>query len=112
MSVGNLMKNVVTVAQANDAATLVGFPSSGVVSCQIAGTLSATITFEATCDGTNWVAAHMNPVGQPAAYATAVTSATGAGIWSVSSQAYTGFRARCSTYSSGAPVVTLKFSGV
>jgi hypothetical protein len=112
MSVGNLMKNVVTVAAADNAATLVGFPSSGNVSVQVTGTLSATITFEATCDGTNWVAAAMVPVGQPPAYATAGTTATAAGIWSASTNAYTGFRARCSAYTSGSPVVTLKYSGV
>jgi len=112
MSVGNLMKNSITVAAQNDAATLVGFPSSGYVSVQIAGALSATVTFEATCDGTNWVAASMVPVGQPPAYATAVTTANAAGIWSAPTNAYTAFRARCSAYTSGSPVVTLKYSGV
>lgn len=112
MSVGNLMKNVVTVAAQDQAATLFGFPSAGVVSVQITGTFSGTITFEATCDGTNWVAASMVPVGQQPAYATAVTSATAVGIWSAPTNAYTAFRARCSTYSSGSPVVTLKYSGI
>lgn len=112
MSVGNLMKNVVTAAAQDDAATLVGFPSSGKVSVQLVGTFSGTITFEATCDGTNWVAAAMTPVGQPPAYATAVTSATTTGIWSAPTNAYAGFRARCSTYSSGSPVITLKYSGI
>jgi hypothetical protein len=112
MSVGNLMKNVVTVAQANDAATLVGFPSSGMLSCQVTGAFTGTITFEATCDGSNWVAAHMNPVGQPESYSTATTTASAAGIFNARSYAYTGFRARCSAISAGTPVVSLKFSGV
>lgn len=112
MSVGNLMKNSVTAAAQNDAATLVGFPSSGHVSVQITGTFSGTITFEATCDNTNWVAASMIPVGQQPAYATAVTSATATGIWSAPTYAYTGFRARCSTYTSGSPAITLKYSGI
>jgi hypothetical protein len=112
MSVGNLMKNAVTVAAANDAATLVGFPSAGYCSLQITGTFSGTITFEETCDNTNWVAVSMIPVGQQPAYATAVTTATAVGIWSAPTFAYTGFRARCSTYTSGSPVLTLKYSGV
>ena len=112
MSVGNQMRNSVTVAAQNDAATLVGFPSSGNVSVQITGTLSATITFEATCDNTNWVALHMQPVGSALAATTAVTTATAVGIWNASTQAYSGVRARCSAYTSGSPVITLKYTGV
>ena len=112
MSVGNQMKNSVTVAAQNDAATLVGFPSSGNASVQITGTFSATITFGATCDSTNWVALHMQPVGAAPATTTAVTTATAVGIWNASTQAYSGIRARCSTYSSGSPVITLKYNGI
>lgn len=105
-----LKSNQITVAAAENAATVLGFPSPGSVSVQITGTLSATITFEATVDGTNWVAASMIPVGQQAAYATAVTTATAAGIWSANTNAVAGFRARCSAYTSGSPVVTIRYA--
>jgi hypothetical protein len=100
---------VVTVAAQNDAATVTGLPSSGYVSLQVTGTFSGTITFEATVDNTNWVALHMQPIGAAEATATAVTTATAVGIWNASTKAYGGIRARCSTYTSGSPVLTLRY---
>jgi len=55
---------------------------------------------------------HMQPVGAAPATTTAVTTATAAGIWNASTQAYSGVRARCSAYTSGSPVITLKYNGV
>ena len=95
----------VTVAALNNAASIDGFPSNGVLGVQISGTFSATITFEATMDGANWVAFNMTP----AASATAASTATTTGAWTANSGTYIAFRARCSAYTSGSPVVTVRY---
>jgi hypothetical protein len=105
-----LKTNQITVSAQDQAATVLGFPSPGAVSVQITGTLSATITFEGTVDGTTWVAASMVPVGQQPAYATPVTTTTAAGIWSVPTFGLAGFRGRCSAYTSGDPVITIRYA--
>ncbi len=107
MSVGNLLKSTVTVAAANDAATVSGFPSVGSVGIQITGTFSATITFEATVDGINFVALNCIPSNS----ATAASTATAVGAFTVSSGGYASIRARCSTYTSGSPVLTVRYVG-
>jgi hypothetical protein len=106
MSATVLKSQVVTIAAQNDAATVLGFPSAGAVAVQIAGTLSATIAFEATVDGTNWVAFNMTPSNS----GTAASSASAAGAWSALTLGYAGIRARCSAYTSGSPVVTVRYS--
>lgn len=105
---GTLKSAVVTVAAQNDAATVLGLPSSGNVAVQITGTLSATITFEVTVDGTNWVAFNMTPSNS----GTAASTATAVGAWSASTGGYAGVRARCSAYSSGSPVVTVRYAAL
>jgi hypothetical protein len=52
----------------------------------------------------------MVPVGQQPAYATPVSTATAVGIWSVPTFGLAGFRARCSAYTSGDPVVTVRYA--
>lgn len=101
-----LKSQQITVAAQDDAATVIGLPSPGAVAVQITGTLSATITFEATVDGTNWVAFNM----VPAASATAASTATAVGAWSANTGGYAGIRARCSAYTSGSPVVTVRYA--
>ncbi len=56
-----LKTNSVTIAAQDNAATVSGIPSPGFVAVQIVGALSATITFEASVDGTNYVAFNMTP---------------------------------------------------
>jgi hypothetical protein len=108
MSVGNLLKSTVTVAAANDAATVLGFPSVGMVGIQITGTMTGTtITFEATVDGTNWVSLNC----MPSLSATAASTATATGAWTVSSGGYASIRARCSTYAAVSPVLTVRYVG-
>jgi hypothetical protein len=92
MSATVLKSQQITVSAAEQAATVLGFPSPGQVAVQITGTLSATISFEATVDGTNWVAFNMIP--------------------SNSATVAAGIRARCSAYTSGAPVVTIRYAAL
>ena len=101
-----LKTNSVTVAAQNDAASVAGLPSPGFVAVQVTGTFSATITFEASVDGTNYVAFNMTPSNS----GTDASTATAPGAFTKSTGAYSAFRARCSTYSSGSPVVTLRYS--
>jgi hypothetical protein len=96
------------VAAQDNAVTVTGLPSSGAAAVQIVGSLSATITFEATVDGTNWVAFNMTPTNS----VTPASTATAAGAWSASTGGYAGIRARCSAYSSGSPVVTLRYAAL
>jgi hypothetical protein len=46
----------------------------------------------------------------PSNSGTAASSATAAGAFSALTLGYAGIRARCSTYSSGSPVVTVRYS--
>lgn len=108
MSVGNLLKSTTTVAAANDAATVSGFPSVGVVGIQITGTMTATtISFEATVDGTNYVALNCIPSNS----ATPASTSAAVGAWTVNSGGYTAIRARCSTFVSATPVLTVRYVG-
>lgn len=103
-----LKSNQITVSAQDQAATVLGLPSPGAVAVQITGALSATITFECTVDGTNWVAFNL----LPAASTTAASTATAAGIWTADTKGLAGVRARCSAYTSGSPVVTLRYSAL
>jgi hypothetical protein len=79
----------------------------GAIAWQVTGTFTATVTFEVTVDGTNWVAAAVVP---PAATPTRTTTATAAGIWQMNVSGYLSARARCSAYTSGTIVVTARRS--
>jgi len=96
----------VTVAAQDDAASVSGLPSPGFVAVQVTGTFTATITFEASVDGTNYVAFNMTPSNS----GTDASTATAAGAFTKSTGAFSAFRARCSAYTSGEPVVTLRYS--
>jgi hypothetical protein len=106
MSATVLKSAVKTIGAEGDAASITGFPSAGGVAVQIVGALSATITFEVTIDGTNWVAFSMTPSNS----GTDASTATAAGAFSKPMNGYAGFRARCSAYSSGSPVVTVRYT--
>lgn len=70
----------------------------------LTGTFSATVQFEASGDGgTTWVALNATPSNGT----TAVTSATGAGVWQANVSGYTNIRERVSTYASGTAVATI-----
>jgi hypothetical protein len=71
--------------------------AGNIVTFQIVGTLSLTITFESTCDGVNWVATGAFPISESG---TAATTATATGIWRVRGAGLAGVRARCSAFTS------------
>jgi phage head maturation protease len=106
MSATVLKSASVTIAAVNDAATVIGFPSTGAVAVQVVGSMSATITFEVTVDGTNWVAFNMTPSNS----GTDASTASAAGAFSKATLGFAGFRARCSAYTSGSPVVTVRYT--
>jgi len=78
----------------------------GGVAVQITGTFSATVTFEATIDRTNWIAVKADNLNDR----TSATTATAAGIFQIPLSGAVQFRARISAYSSGS--VTVKARGV
>lgn len=100
--------NSITVGAEQEAAVVSGLPSPGYVAVQITGTLGATITFEASVDGTNFVDFSMTPSNS----GTDAASSTATGAWTKSTGAYSAFRARCSSYTSGNPVVTIRYSAL
>lgn len=72
---------------------------------QINGTFSGTVVFEATVDGTNYVATAVVPVG---ASRTLTTTATAPGTWQMNTAGFTAVRVRCSSYASGSIVIVGK----
>lgn len=70
--------------------------------CQVAGVTSATLTFEATVDGTNWVALQATNLND----GNAATTATANGLYRMTVLGLAQVRARISTYSSGTINVT------
>jgi hypothetical protein len=80
---------------------------NGSAAWQLTGTFSGTVTFEATVDGTNWVAAAVVPIG---ATRTLTTTATAAGLWQQNVSGLAAVRVRVSTYTSGTFVITGKRS--
>ncbi len=98
-------KNKVSGTQTAVGSTTIAFRhfTNGGVGIQITGITSATVTFEATVDDTNWVAHYITPV----ASATQVTTTTTDGIFYANVVGISQFRARISTYGSGTIVTTL-----
>jgi hypothetical protein len=90
---------------AEEAALTLSALTADTVVVQVTGTFTGTITFEASVDGTNYVAIAMKASSQTAA-ATLVTTTTAVGLFSVAIQGFPHFRARMSAYTSGDAVVT------
>jgi hypothetical protein len=72
---------------------------AGLSSCviQLSGTFVATVTFEGTVDGTNWIAMQFIPLST----GTAATTATTTGLYAANVAGLTQVRARVSAYTSG-----------
>ena len=76
------------------------------VAVQLTGTWTGTVTFEVSVDGgTTWVTQNMLP---STGTQTAVTTATANGVWYSTQLVGTQFRARFSTATSPAVVVTVR----
>ena len=80
--------------------------NSGGATITLSGTWSATVQFEAAADGVNFSALSMTPVGG----GSAVTSATGNGVWQVNIAGLSVVRARASALASGTAVVNIQGS--
>lgn len=92
-----------TLGALNDAADLGNADAglAGDITFQITGTFAATLTFEATVDGTNWVAVLATDL----TAGTAASTATAVGLKRVDATGFTRFRVRCSLYTSGSAVI-------
>lgn len=86
------------------AVTCTGIDDGGstVLCLQIVGITSATVTFEATIDGTNWVAVQFTNQ----TTASAATTATADGLYRATVLGLRTVRARISTYVSGTITIT------
>lgn len=99
------LRTLQNAAAATGNGTAFDVESYGGVNIQITGTFSATITFETTTDGTNWVARKATNVTDEVS----ATTATAAGEYNVQVAGATQFRARISAYTSG--TVTVRARG-
>jgi hypothetical protein len=69
---------------------------AGDITFQVVGTFTATLSFEATIDGTNWVAVLATNLNS----GTAATSTAAAGLFRVDATGFTRFRVRVSAFTS------------
>ena len=101
-------KATASITAQDVAATLTGFSSPVLVSVQVAGTFTATVTFEATTDGSTWVAIGLFPAATPTA--SVATTATSAGLFVGSGPlAVAGIRARVSAWTNNTSgIVTVR----
>lgn len=76
--------------------------SASILAMQIQGITTATVTFEATIDGSNWVAVLATSLTS----GTAATTATADGLYRVTVTGLIQVRARISAWTSGAITVT------
>lgn len=74
------------------------------VTFDITGTFVATVSFEGTIDGTNWVAVAARSAAALDT-ATVVTTATAVGAFVIDATVFQAVRARCSAFTSGTAVV-------
>lgn len=100
-----------SITAAEVAASVTGLPSPSHVAVQVAGTFTATITFEATVDGATWAAIEMLPSTDLSDTGLTAT-ATSAGLFvSKVPLAVSGVRARVSTFTNNTNgVITLRVS--
>ncbi len=96
---GALMQNAAAATANGTTLPVDGF---SVATFQVVGTFSATVTWEANIDQTNWVAVQATNL----ADGTAATTATAAGLFRIQCFGLSQIRARVSTYASGNVTVT------
>lgn len=91
-------------AAANGDGTEGAVAGHGTVAVQVSGTFSATVNFEGTVDGTNWLAVQ----GVNAGTGAVVSAATAPGLFLIPVAGLDKFRARVSGYTSGSVTVTAR----
>ena len=101
---GNLTATSTDCSKGASCVTLNIDRNVGAVSVQVTGIFSATLSFEATVDGTNWVAIN----GDPVPSASAATSTTSTGAWIFNVAGLQSFRVRASAYTSGTAAVSVR----
>ncbi len=99
MYTGALMQNAAAATANGTTLTVDGF---SVATLQVSGTFSATVTWEANIDQTNWIAVQATDL----ATGTAATTTTGTGLFRIQAFGLSQIRARVSTYASGNVTVT------
>jgi hypothetical protein len=97
--------NATTTAKSTVTLPLAGTSGSAVI--QLFGTFSATIYFQGTADGADWVSVNALPV---SGTQTAVTSGAAAGAWRVNASGLQAIRACIEAYTSGTAVTTITSS--
>lgn len=87
-----------------DQATTLNLNGFGTAAVQVTGTWTATLTFEATVDGTNWFTINVFKVSD----FSAVTTTAANGQWMTGVAGYRSVQVRASAYTSGTAVVTIR----
>lgn len=77
--------------------------TNGAVGVQVAGSFTGTLTFEATIDGSNWVAVQVTNANS----GTAVTTTTTTGLFRGAAVGLSGFRVIGSSWSANSATVTI-----
>lgn len=87
-----------------------GLVNQGTIQLQVTGTYSATLILEGTADGVNYNTIPILPPNTTSnTISTSITGGT-VGEWVASAASYTAIQVRCSAYTSGTGVVTLRVS--
>ena len=94
----------IAALNANVSVSTAGFSACAI---DLRGTFTATVTFQGTLDGTNWIALNAIPYGS-AQNVALVTSSTAAGAWLVQCSGSLQIRAIATAYTSGTITATLR----
>jgi len=99
-----ILQNAATAIGDGSALTVTGNTIGGMATAtfQVAGITTATVTFEATVDGSNWIAVQAVNLNS----GTAATTATANGLYRLTALGLISVRARISAYTSGTITVT------
>lgn len=94
-----------TAAQATGNGTPAITADRALLAAQVSGTFVGTVTWEATIDGTNWIAIAARTMADQSTYA---TTATAPGLFAIPCAGLQAVRARVSAYTSGSITVTAR----
>lgn len=97
-----VLTSAATATQASEVTTHMPMVGMNAVALQLSGTFTATVTFEATVNGTNWITMGMTPISG----GSVATTGTAAGIWYSAVKGLAAVRGRITTYTDGPVTVT------